>query len=69
MVKVKYEIDGKTVIATCSDINIYNEAHNLHVKVYDEQGELLDSEILSEREEDDILERLYEEKYEKEISF
>jgi len=69
MVKVKYEVDGRTIVATCSDINIYNEAHNLFVKVYDEQGELQEQEILSEKDEEDILERLYEEKYEKEISF
>lgn len=69
MVKVKYENNGKTFIASCTDINIYNEAINLFVKVYDEQGELLEQEILSEKDEEDVLERLYEEKYEKEISF
>ena len=69
MVKVKYENNGNTIIASCSDINIYQEAYNLFVKVYDDNGYLMDKEILSEEDEEDILRRLYEEKYEKEISF
>ena len=69
MYKTKFNHHGKTMYVSCLDINEYSEALSLRIKSFDDDR-LVDVPIGEYYEVEDIAqEKLYEEKYEKELEF